>query len=257
MKQVGYVYILTNPSFKEDIVKIGITSGTVEKRMKELHTTGVPLPFEEYASYQTSKFKEIETFMHRSLSLIANNRVNDSREFFSIKPEVALGYLKEIRDLLGEGEIISHNKTAEADLVKVIKRQAYQDKEEWLKDNNRENLRNLIDEFEKAGFGYHLGTSDLRIDFTPKDSKKAYNCLMLIGGTDFASFQPSELYKLAEACGVDSHIVENLLSDLRPFLIPTQKRQPYELLTGYYNISFETLASKTKDIVNIYSQLIK
>ena len=257
MKQVGYVYILTNPSFKEDIVKIGITSGTVEKRMKELHTTGVPLPFEEYASYQTSKFKEVETFMHRSLSLIANNRVNDSREFFSIKPEVALGYLKEIRDLLGEGEIISHNKTAEADLVKVIKRQAYQDKEEWLKDNNRENLRNLINEFEKAGFGYHLGTSDLRIDFTPKDSKKAYNCLMLIGGADFASFQPSELYKLAETCGTGSHIVDKLLLDLRPFLIPNQKRQPYELLTGYYNISFETLASKTKDIVNIYSQLIK
>ena len=102
MKQVGYVYILTNPSFKEDLVKIGITSGTVEKRMKELHTTGVPLPFEEYASYKTTKFKEVETFMHRSLSLIANNRVNDSREFFSIKPEVALGYLKEIRDLLEE-----------------------------------------------------------------------------------------------------------------------------------------------------------
>ena len=257
MKQVGYVYILINPSFKEDIVKIGITSGTVEKRMKELHTTGVPLPFEEYASYQTSKFKEVETFMHRSLSLIANNRVNDSREFFSIKPEVALGYLKEIRDLLGEGEVISHSKTAEADMLKVIKRQAYQDKEEWLKANNQENLRDLIDEFEKSGFGYHLGTSDLRIDFTPKGSKKAYNCLMLIGKTDFASFQPSELYKLAEACGTNSHIVDNILSELRPFLIPTQKRKPYELLTGYYNISFETLAGKTKDIVDIYTQLVK
>lgn len=28
-KNIGYVYILTNPCYKEDIVKIGITSGTV------------------------------------------------------------------------------------------------------------------------------------------------------------------------------------------------------------------------------------
>ena len=55
MKEAGYVYILTNPSFKEDWVKIGITSGTVEKRMKELYSTGVPLAFEKYASYKTSK----------------------------------------------------------------------------------------------------------------------------------------------------------------------------------------------------------
>ena len=40
MKEQGYVYILTNPSFKEEIVKIGITSGTVEKRMKELKRNG-------------------------------------------------------------------------------------------------------------------------------------------------------------------------------------------------------------------------
>ena len=80
---------------------------------------------------------------------------------------------------------------------------------------------------------------------------------MLIGGTDFASFQPSELYKLAEACGTNSHIVDNILAELRPFLIPTQKRKPYELLTGYYNISFKTLADKTKAIIDIYTQFIK
>ena len=30
MKDPGYVYILTNPSFRDEIVKIGLTTGTVE-----------------------------------------------------------------------------------------------------------------------------------------------------------------------------------------------------------------------------------
>lgn len=43
---IGYVYILTNPSFKEDWVKIGKSSRPVDVRSKELDNTAVPLPFE-------------------------------------------------------------------------------------------------------------------------------------------------------------------------------------------------------------------
>ena len=50
MKEAGYVYILTNPSFKEDWVKIGKSSRPVDIRSKELDNTAVPLPFEIYAA---------------------------------------------------------------------------------------------------------------------------------------------------------------------------------------------------------------
>ena len=56
MKDTGYVYILTNPSFKEDWVKIGMCSTPVEQRVKQLDSTGVPLPFEIYATMHTSKY---------------------------------------------------------------------------------------------------------------------------------------------------------------------------------------------------------
>lgn len=258
MKEQGYVYILTNPSFKEEIVKIGITSGTVEKRMKELQTTGVPLPFEKYASYRTSKYAEVEKFMHRSLSLIAENRVNNSREFFHIKPEAALDYLLQVAELLGEKENVeSCVLAAETAKSYIIKRQAYQDKEDWLKDNNQAELGKVIDEFVRLGFDYHLGTSDLRIGYKPFNSKKSYNCLMLIGKVDYTSFQPSELYKLAEYCGKDTQIINTFLEDMRPFLDNKQKRKPYELLTGYYNISRHILINRISDIVSVYSKLIK
>ena len=257
MKEQGYVYILTNPSVKEEIVKIGITSDTVEKRMKELQTTGVPLPFEKYASYRTSKYAEVEKFMHRSLSLIAENRVNNNREFFNLKPEVALDYLLQVAELLGEKENVeSCVLVAEIAKNNIIKRQAFQDKEEWLKENHTEGLSDLIDNFVSKGFGYHLGTSDLRIDITPSMSKKSYNCLMLIGGKDYASFQPSELYKLCEFCNDQPQIVDDLLESLRPYLMKNQKREPYELLTGYYNISYDTLVRNIDKIVSVFSKLI-
>ena len=54
-KEPGYVYILTNPSFREDWVKIGKSSRPVDIRSKELDNTAVPLPFEIYATLQTLK----------------------------------------------------------------------------------------------------------------------------------------------------------------------------------------------------------
>ena len=43
-KEPSYVYILTNPSFREDWVKIGKSSRPVDVRSKELDNTAVPLP---------------------------------------------------------------------------------------------------------------------------------------------------------------------------------------------------------------------
>jgi hypothetical protein len=251
MENAGIVYILTNPSFKDDIVKIGITSGTVEKRMKELHTTGVPTPFEWYAIYQTPEYKKVERFLHTSLSLLVDNRINPKREFFKIRPEVALDYLMQVAELIG-GDVIPQNREALLAKGEIVKRRAYNDIEEWISDNDKESLRNVIDKLIEIGFGFHLGTSDLRIDFTPDGSKKSYNCLMLLGNKDYASFQPSELYKLAEACGKESSIIDSFLSDIQPYLSQENKHKPYELITGYYNISHNTL----DEVTRIYSQLM-
>ena len=46
MKEQGIVYVLTNPSMP-GMVKIGMTERSeMDARLKELYTTGVPLPFD-------------------------------------------------------------------------------------------------------------------------------------------------------------------------------------------------------------------
>ena len=65
-KEPGYVYILTNPSFREDWVKIGKSSRPVDVRSKELDNTDVPLPFEIFATMKTTKYNEVEKLVSSS-----------------------------------------------------------------------------------------------------------------------------------------------------------------------------------------------
>lgn len=98
----GYVYVLTNPSFKEDWVKIGKSKRIPEVRSKELYNTAVPLPYEIYATLYTEKYNEAERMIHRSIDRISTLRINASREFFNIAPEKAYEILLDIKDLLGD-----------------------------------------------------------------------------------------------------------------------------------------------------------
>lgn len=100
----GYVYILTNPAFKEDWVKIGKTSGSVEKRMEELFTTALPTRFELYAWCKTSKYNELEKQAHHILDKLTDSRIDDKREFFQLVPSEALAVLRELAATIDDAE---------------------------------------------------------------------------------------------------------------------------------------------------------
>ena len=105
MKEAGYVYILTNPSFKEDWVKIGKSSRPVDIRSKELDNTAVPLPFEIYATLKTTKYSEAEKLIHSSIERFTNLRIRNNREFFNVSPTNALAIFKDVAQLLDDAEI--------------------------------------------------------------------------------------------------------------------------------------------------------
>lgn len=99
----GLVYILTNPSFREDWVKIGFTEN-LRERLKELDNTSIPLPFEVYATLKVEKFKEAEKIIHYALDTCTTSRIRKNREFFNITPELAYKVLEaqSLNPLLGE-----------------------------------------------------------------------------------------------------------------------------------------------------------
>ena len=88
----GFVYVLLNPSFP-DQVKIGLTTGRPEARAKELRATGVPTPFVLVYDELVSDCREVERVLHERF---AGYRVSSDREFFRIPVREAVRALQEV-----------------------------------------------------------------------------------------------------------------------------------------------------------------
>ena len=91
--EYGIVYLLTNPVMP-GLVKIGMTAQEdIDKRMKELYTTGVPVPFECQFACRVNKNDclKIERALHKAFE---PQRVNANREFFRIQVEQAKAILE-------------------------------------------------------------------------------------------------------------------------------------------------------------------
>lgn len=80
---VGTLYVLSTGLYTADqveIVKIGITTGSVDKRITQLYTTGVPFRFTIVSQLETTNYSKLEQALH---CLFDRYRINKSREFFT------------------------------------------------------------------------------------------------------------------------------------------------------------------------------
>ncbi|MFY9224696.1 MAG: GIY-YIG nuclease family protein [Blastocatellia bacterium] len=91
MSALNIVYVLTNPVMP-GLVKIGYTTQEeANKRIEQLYTTGVPVPFKLEFACKVQNAEEVERALHLAF---APYRINPKREFFSIEPEQAIAILK-------------------------------------------------------------------------------------------------------------------------------------------------------------------
>ncbi len=104
----GFVYILTNPSFREDWVKIGKSIRPVDIRSKELDNTAVPLPFEIFATMQTAKYNEVEKLVHKTIDRLTDLRIRQNREFFNVAPQVALDIFRDIAQTIDDAVVTEY-----------------------------------------------------------------------------------------------------------------------------------------------------
>ena len=78
------VYVLKNPSYPADLLKIGRTTRTTKQRMNELSKqTGVPTPFVTIMKIKTGNSSELEKLIHTHL----HNVRLPNKEFFQISEE--------------------------------------------------------------------------------------------------------------------------------------------------------------------------
>ncbi len=84
------VYILINEAMP-GYVKIGLTSGSLEERIRSLDTTGVPLPFECFYAARVNDCRMVEKLLHDTF---LDYRVRSNREFFEVSPERVVSAIK-------------------------------------------------------------------------------------------------------------------------------------------------------------------
>lgn len=96
-KEIGIVYVLTNPAIP-NLIKIGYTANEdVKTRMAQIYTSGVPLPFECVYAAKVLDHEKVERALHVAFG---PNRINPKREFFEIDASQAIAIIKllEIED---------------------------------------------------------------------------------------------------------------------------------------------------------------
>ena len=88
----GYVYVLSNPSYPSNLLKIGKTTKTPEQRAKELSSTGVPTPFTVDLWTEVEDCHIVERDIHTTLS---EYRKTLRKEFFTITIKLFLEFMRE------------------------------------------------------------------------------------------------------------------------------------------------------------------
>ena len=101
---LGVLYILTNQSMP-GLVKIGLTTTNVEQRMRELDTTGIPLPFECFSAWEVTDAAMAEKALHVAFG---DHRIRERREFFRLSPDKPTAVLKAfgIRNVTPSNDVV-------------------------------------------------------------------------------------------------------------------------------------------------------
>ena len=112
-KKTGFIYVLTNESFhKENWIKIGYAED-VDKRVKELSGTAVPLPYEVYCTYEIPRIEgtqDPDKQIHKLIQLLNPDlRITANREFFELAPWDAYNMLLAIAEMHGRKDKLKRN----------------------------------------------------------------------------------------------------------------------------------------------------
>ena len=93
----GFIYILSNNSLKDNLLKIGKTGKTTSDRNKQLSSsTSIPENFKTEFEFEFSNINWAEREIHSKLS---EYRYNRKKEFFNCDIEIAKQAIIEIQSL--------------------------------------------------------------------------------------------------------------------------------------------------------------
>lgn len=119
----GYIYILSNESFSNNLIKIGQSKDRY--RQDELYTTGVPTKFRVEYYALVNNYVDIERRVH---SLLRQYRPNKNREFFNCSIPQAINVIRQNSEVHKEYVYYKSPEEIEAEREKQEKLKKERDK---------------------------------------------------------------------------------------------------------------------------------
>jgi len=121
---------------------------------------------------------------------------------------------------------------------------------------NREQAIEIAERFIDLGFVAQVGTTDVNMVYQENDGKKMYG-FFFFGDGKCCGFQPAEIIEYAKYKDIDEDAIKKeFLEEIRKYLSPKQKNEPYTNIKGYYFIDCSIVFEHLNEITGIYSKLL-
>ena len=105
----GYVYILTNKSFRDDLILIGTSSKPIDDLINDLDNEDLPLPHDPFATMHTEKYEMAAGIIHRQIDRLTFKRYKQGYDFFILNPNDALGMFMDLASLIDDATVLTYN----------------------------------------------------------------------------------------------------------------------------------------------------
>lgn len=180
----GYVYVLGNETYIENLYKVGMTTRTPEERALELSKlTGTPVPFEVVYARRLSNVAQSESWVHRKLR---QYRYSSKREFFKCDLET----IKSVVDNCDESRLFEDDKKSEI----VMVRKDFPSKpmsDFWKEKYGDSEISPYFAYYEAECEAISKGVLDLDPDIKMKVERRSFSFVDPIKG-DFFAIEPQK-----------------------------------------------------------------
>ena len=95
-KGKSYVYILTNKSFRDNLLKIGVSDKPMDELIELLDNEDLPELYDPFAIVKTDKTEMLKEAFYRKLDSYEEWQYNSEFGFYILPPELAFGILFEL-----------------------------------------------------------------------------------------------------------------------------------------------------------------
>ena len=149
----------------------------------------------------------------------------------------------------------------EDDIQNIKNKRKLIDLDDWIHESDfgeisPSEMQRCISLILESGFIYHVGTSDLSLDYKFKEGVILRNMVMFWGEGSRMVIQPSILFDFVSELSIGKECIEDYLISLTKYLSPKQKNKPYDNIKGYYFIDYSTFIEKCDEIIDLHKELV-